>query len=103
MLTAIVYLNDADWAESDGGCLRCFVGADKQDNDGKTGRVENVLPVGGRLVLFRSRDLLHSVTPVLSARRRYAMSCWLLKPELEKKRRASQRKEQSVSATDMHI
>ena len=77
-ITAILYLNEAPWdAEVDGGCLRCFVGAAPDDTAGATAsHVIDVAPVGGRLVLFDSRALLHAVLP--ANRPRAALSVWLL-------------------------
>lgn len=55
----------------DGGCLRCFVGAEPDDEYGTTAKVvRDVAPVGGRLVMFRSRDLLHEVRPTKSDKAR---------------------------------
>jgi Rps23 Pro-64 3,4-dihydroxylase Tpa1-like proline 4-hydroxylase len=47
---------------SRGGALRYYSGAAENDDEGSTAlRVVDVAPVGGRLVLFPSRDLLHEV------------------------------------------
>ena len=77
-ITGILYLNEHDWdPERDGGILRCFVGANADDTTGSTAsRVLDIVPAGGRLVLFDSRALLHEVRP--SYRRRAALSVWLL-------------------------
>ena len=75
-VTAILYAN-ADWDESHGGCLRCHIGADIDDGTGETAEeVRDVAPCAGRLVLFKSRELLHEVLP--SQARRVAISLWLL-------------------------
>ena len=75
-VTAIIYGN-ADWDESHGGALRCHVGADDDDESGETAaHVRDVAPRAGRLVLFKSRELLHEVLP--SYGRRVAISLWLL-------------------------
>ena len=75
-VTAIIYGN-VDWDESHGGALRCHVGADKDDGSGETATdVRDVAPHAGRLVLFKSRELLHEVLP--SYGRRVAISLWLL-------------------------
>ena len=81
--SAILYLNDDDstldeaWdVETDGGALRCFIGADQNDNTGATAsEVIDVAPTGGRAVVFPSRELLHGVTP--TKRRRLAMTAWI--------------------------
>ena len=85
-LTALLYANEVDWSGAvDGGALRCFVGAaphvddevDEQTGEGVA--FVDVEPLPGRLVLFRSRDLLHRVMPVKSPGRvRVALSAWLL-------------------------
>ena len=99
--------------EADGGALRCFVGAAPDDRLGDTAEeVLDVAPVGGRTVLFPSRDLLHAVTPRCllphhrhthtrprrrrlwrlrkaervgirrSRRRRLAMTAWIFDPQI---------------------
>ncbi len=62
----VIYLNDG-WEESDGGNLRLYL-------DGE--RVENVFPVGGRAVFFRSDELEHEVMPSLE-RPRISIAGWL--------------------------
>jgi Rps23 Pro-64 3,4-dihydroxylase Tpa1-like proline 4-hydroxylase len=75
-VTAIIYGN-VDWDESQGGALRCHLGADEADGFGETATdVRDVAPHAGRLVLFKSRELLHEVLP--SYGRRIAISLWLL-------------------------
>lgn len=86
-ITAILYLNlgqDTDsWPEDNGGALRCFLGAEPSDKDGTTAtEVLDIAPVGGRLVLFKSREILHEVRPTFAAAGRYALSCWLLQDPL---------------------
>jgi SM-20-related protein len=77
-LTAILYLN-LDWdAAKDAGQLQCFphaTGSDETDVMAAGAAVE-VSPVGGRLVLFESRDVLHQVLP--TQRQRAAISLWIL-------------------------
>ena len=75
-VTAILYAN-VDWDETNGGALRCHIGADDDDGTGETATgVRDVAPHAGRLVLFKSRELLHEVLP--SYGRRLAISLWLL-------------------------
>jgi len=76
--TAILYLNPDDWsAEMDGGVLRIFCGCDEDDKEGGSAtQVEDILPIGGRLVIFDSRTILHAVLP--ATRKRFAMTAWLL-------------------------
>jgi hypothetical protein len=69
--------------EPPGGELRCFLDAGSADGDGRSARtVLDVAPLGGRLVIFRSRQLLHAVMPCW--RPRYALSCWLLQDPMSK-------------------
>jgi hypothetical protein len=84
--SAILYLNgsgsEEEWdVESSGGALRCFVGAAEDDTDGSTAtEIIDVAPVGGRAVLFRSRELLHAVAP--TKRRRLAMTAWIFEESI---------------------
>lgn len=64
-LSVICYLNQA-WTESDGGQLRIHL------NEG----THDVLPVGGRLVCFRSDLLEHEVLP--ATRERASVTGWML-------------------------
>lgn len=64
-LSVICYLND-DWHNEDGGQLRIY---------GETGQTD-VLPVGGRLVCFRSDLLEHEVLP--ATRERASVTGWML-------------------------
>lgn len=63
-----------------GGALRCYVGAHPNDEDGEScNNPIDIAPLGGRLVVFRSRDLLHAVRSTkLKQTRRYALSIWIL-------------------------
>ncbi|KAL7562488.1 hypothetical protein ACA910_008199 [Epithemia clementina (nom. ined.)] len=77
-LTAILYLNSPPLQNggptSAGGSLRCF---DDPDGDENSSYVD-IEPSAGRLVIFQSRDLMHSVLPVIGWRR-LALSVWILK------------------------
>jgi len=63
-LSVICYLNNA-WKESDGGQLRLFLKEGTQD----------LLPVAGRLVCFRSDLIEHEVLP--ATRERLSLTGWL--------------------------
>ena len=92
-LTCILYMNPADWdAARDGGCLRLHLAAGPH---GRTGCAHDcaggggggggggaggdchvdVVPSAGRMVLFKSRRVLHEVLP--AHRSRLAMTLWL--------------------------
>ena len=77
-LTAILYL-DAAPAPGAGGELRCYLGTAPTDTTGATAtETVDVAPAPGRLVLFRARDLVHEVRPVVGWRRA-ALSVWVLR------------------------
>jgi len=81
-ITAILYLNNEEdekygnWnCEEHGGGLRLFLGAKQGDEKGTTAlSTVDIAPVGGRLVLFDSQNMLHEVLPVY--RQRSAITCW---------------------------
>ena len=77
--TAILYLNN--WVPSAGGQLRCFVGADGTDDVGSTcTNPRDVPPIGGRIVVFKSQELLHAVLP--SRKPRKALTVWFVSPSV---------------------
>ena len=68
-MSLLIYLNEDDWdAKRDGGILR----AHNKNNNNLT----DILPCGGRLVLFDSKRLEHEVTP--TKRVRLALVGWFL-------------------------
>ncbi|HKQ23345.1 MAG TPA: 2OG-Fe(II) oxygenase [Burkholderiales bacterium] len=66
-LSCVLYLNE-NWEREDGGELRLYVGASK------AGEFEDVLPVGGTLVLFLSERFAHEVLP--AKRERLSLTGW---------------------------
>lgn len=64
-LSVICYLNN-NWTPGDGGQLRMFV----------PGKTVELLPVGGRLVCFRSDMIEHEVLP--ASRPRLSITGWIL-------------------------
>ena len=66
-LSCVLYLNE-NWEREDGGELRLYVGASK------SGEFEDVLPVGGTLVLFLSERFAHEVLP--AKRERLSLTGW---------------------------
>ena len=77
-----IIVHDDDWSEErDGGHLRLFLNCSNKDDVGTATEVRDVAPIGGRLVVFRARDVPHAVLPV--SRARLAMSCWHLMPDSE--------------------
>ena len=69
IVTVILYLNDS-WTEADGGQLRMYF----PQEDGSE-RIEDVLPVGGRLVVFLSEEIPHEVMP--TQKERISITGWL--------------------------
>jgi hypothetical protein len=85
-VTAIIYLNDSDWGDDDGGELELFIGADEDDTVGDTAKeVVRVRPKGGTMVVFDSRRILHTVNPTKARRR--AATIWIEGEEREEIRR----------------
>jgi len=70
-ISTILYLNDA-WTDDDGGALRIHTGS---------GRFEDVLPMGGRLVAFQSDRFEHEVLP--ARRERLSFTGWYRRRPLE--------------------
>jgi len=62
-LSVICYLNN-DWAADQGGQLRLHLDTDTLD----------ILPVGGRLAIFRSDKIEHEVLP--ATKERYSLTGW---------------------------
>ena len=77
-VTAILYCNEPDeWKTEWGGQLRAYPGVAADVCDAPAnGSGCDIAPIGGRLVLFRSRELLHEVLP--AHRHRVALSIWIL-------------------------
>ena len=69
IVTVILYLNES-WTEADGGQLRMYF----PQEDGSE-RVEDVLPLGGRLVVFLSEEIPHEVLP--TQKERISITGWL--------------------------
>ena len=69
LVSAIVYLNDA-WTRDDGGLLRLYTDVEA----GVRGPALDIVPVAGKLVLFRSADFWHEVLP--ARRERFSLTGW---------------------------
>lgn len=65
-LTAIIYLNE-DWPEQAGGALRLYLDEHHQPPE-QDARHLDILPLGGRLVLFLSARFWHQVLPAIQPR-----------------------------------
>lgn len=80
-VTMLAYVNlPGEFTEDEegrrsGGRLRCYVDTKRGDLSGFTAQEQlDVAPLGGRAVIFRSRELLHEVLP--SFARRYCLTLW---------------------------
>ena len=71
MFTVILYCNPK-WEASWGGELCVFL-------DGKDGSPRRVAPIGGRMVVFKSRDVWHEVLE--SNTERFAITLWVWQKE----------------------
>ena len=69
VVTVIVYLNDS-WSAEDEGALRLYF----PQVDGSE-LIEDVLPLGGRLVVFLSAEIPHEVLP--TKKERISITGWL--------------------------
>merc|ERR1712050_27950 len=89
-ITAIFYAKKS-WSSEDGGELRMYKRRPNPFEIAKARKegseipekppdeaVEDIEQRGGRMVLFRSRDMPHEVLP--SKRKRYAITLWLMGP-----------------------
>lgn len=93
-ITAVLYLNDpldappAPLVTREGstashapaaGALLLYPDSDLSDTSGMTSKtVVEIAPVGGRLVLFKSRSMLHEVTPHTNPNtERLALTLWI--------------------------
>jgi len=66
-VSLVLYLNP-EWAQNDGGELAIYA------PDDESREVARILPRGGRLVLFRSEQIMHAVLPCQRPRR--ALTGW---------------------------
>lgn len=69
LVTVIIYLNDS-WKEEDEGMLRMYL----PQEDGSE-KILDVLPKGGRLVVFMSGEIPHEVMP--TKKERISITGWL--------------------------
>ena len=80
-LTCLLYLNDSNWKSSLGGNFRLW----HEKIDASTGKVSevqvvDVVPKGGRMIVFFSDALVHAVMPSEACKEeehRYALTVWL--------------------------
>lgn len=76
-VSLLLYLNDEGWdAKTDGGNLRAYIRPKGKGGDIPPANVEDVVPEGGKLVLFDSTLVEHEVLP--TRRERWAVVGWYL-------------------------
>jgi SM-20-related protein len=74
VLSCVLYLNE-DWLPQHNGELRLYHG------DDTSASTQDVLPLGGRLVLFLSEQLIHEVQP--ANRERWSVTGWFKRRALQ--------------------
>ena len=74
VVTAILYLNKSDW--DSGGELRVFSHHEEGGEEQRDEKGTDILPTGGKLILFDSSKVEHQV---LASRNedRFALTCWI--------------------------
>ena len=79
-ITIVLYLNSLDWDSTNdtgnnNGNLRLYVDAHHNDTKGSTStKIIDIPPLGGRVIIFNSSELLHEVLP--SKNQRIALTLW---------------------------
>mmetsp|Transcript_8336 Transcript_8336/g.18686 ORF Transcript_8336/g.18686 Transcript_8336/m.18686 type:complete len:295 (+) Transcript_8336:20-904(+) len=74
-ISLLLYLNADGWnAETDGGVLRAYIRPKNANNESIS--VQDVVPEGGKLVLFDSSSVEHEVLP--TCKERWAVVGWFL-------------------------
>ena len=73
VVTAILYLNKSDW--DSGGELRVFDHHEKGEERDEKGI--DIIPTGGKLILFDSSKVEHQVLASYGDDHRYALTCWV--------------------------
>ena len=79
----MLYLNDDNWdAKNDGGILRAYINTSQQNNGNNDVEVQDVIPAGGKLVLFDSASVEHEVLPTF--KERWAVVGWFMQENKSK-------------------
>lgn len=73
VVTAILYLNKSDW--DSGGELRVF--NHREEGEERDEKGIDILPTGGKLILFDSSKVEHQVLASHGNDPRYALTCWV--------------------------
>lgn len=85
-VSLLLYLNEDGWdGDKDGGILRAYIPPKKKTNSGSDGaNQQDVVPEGGKLVLFDSKTVEHEVLP--TTKERWAVVGWFLSDDTTKQR-----------------
>jgi len=75
-ISLLLYLNTDEWNEKDGGILRAYVKQSAKGDKGVPIHQQDVIPDGGRLVLFDSATVEHEVLP--TNKERWAIVGWFM-------------------------
>ena len=89
-ISLLLYLNTGEWSEKDGGILRAYVKQSAKGDKGVSTQQQDVIPDGGRLVLFDSATVEHEVLP--TNKERWAIVGWFMS---DSNRRGSNTKKRS--------
>ena len=82
-ISVLLYLNDDKWdAKKDGGILRAYIKKNQQNNGNNDVEVQDVIPAGGKLVLFDSALVEHEVLPTY--KERWAVVGWFMQENKSK-------------------
>lgn len=83
-VSVLLYLNDDNWdAKNDGGILRAYINTSQHQNNGNNDvEVQDVIPAGGKLVLFDSASVEHEVLPTF--KERWAVVGWFMQENKSK-------------------
>lgn len=76
-VSLLLYLNEDGWdGERDGGILRAYIQPKKKGTSSTESFTQDVVPEGGKLVLFDSKSVEHEVLP--TSKERWAVVGWFL-------------------------
>merc|ERR1719401_2123820 len=73
-ISLLLYLNEDGWRAEDGGILRAYL--PKHKSGDARNNIQDILPEGGKLVLFDSTSVEHEVLP--TCKERWALVGWFL-------------------------
>jgi hypothetical protein len=74
-VSLLLYLNEDGWRMEDGGLLRAYIKPKQKSGDARD-NILDIVPEGGKLVLFDSTSVEHEVLP--TCKERWAVVGWFL-------------------------